>query len=486
MSYIFRYLVVIILLLESNIWIHAQNFHIDRIKNPSAPLVFEHPENSKILLLFTPEKMGNEANPICQIFEGNEKYLDSLRKTVVRLRIPSSNDDKLRRLCHASRSDYGYFAIENNNGCRVFRVSWLDLSITLTDSLKAMQGERFLQGVSDNNHAYIIGFIANKKKPDHLLIYEIDESGTLKKHDFVVPENEKKTFEKIFVKPFKLADGSMFSTTDTEIFRPLSVKPNMEEDPEKAGRRPKLFAGKDLVWMALDDEDDDEGNQLKLYQFNLQSDTITHRKYLYGNGSLGRGSKGGTYLFDGKIFQVASSASTFQLTIRDLWTGNLLQNTQYGNADTIDFANSPVMVPGRGILGIEKELSTTKKFLKRYKKCTPSIQVRLEGNEYLMCIGGYEHVKKTTGSGFNPSTGAFTGSSGYSYERAFSFYTAVNNKNYFRSTNRFKRTLASYHANMSVMLDNSTDEAILLIGNNYYLGQYNTKTDTYNIRKLRP
>lgn len=191
------------------------------------------------------------------------------------------------------------------------------------------------------------------------------------------------------------------------------------------------------------------------------------------------------YIYDGKIFQLSSSSSHLQIAVRDLWTGNVLKFQHYGINDSLDFANSPILIPGRGTLGIEKEYSDLKKFIRRFKSFEPSLQVRRFKDDYVLCIGGYERIQTGGPMRMNPANGAWVaGGGGYSYDRACAFYTALNTKNLFHSNERFQRTLASRYAEMSQAFDGVTDEAILHIGNRHYLGRYVVNSDTYKVQMI--
>lgn len=453
----------------------AQTFELGF--NPAKPLVFEHPEQDKALFLFMQERTLDNRNYDGKVFLCRADKVDSLRENTVSLRISGYEDPNVRRLCRASRADCAYFALENNDQCRVFRLSWNDLRLEQTDSLPAMKDERFVLGLSNGPHACVVSYWKSKKEGEHLFIYKIDAAGKLQKHDFPISENESDDFERIFKKSYNLLVGK------AEL-RPLSVQYGMEHDPEAAARKPKMFIGDDVVWLAYDAEVQNF-SVLKFYTFDLKTNTLTQQKYDYGSGTPMAEAKGASYVYDGKIFQVANSATSLDIAIRDLWTGNVLQHHRYGiDKDSIVFANSPILMPGRGVLGVEKEYDSPKKFLKRFKNFQPSVQVRREGNDYLLCIGGYELVDTRTPGVMKPN-GLMVGGGGMVYERACSFYSAVNANNLFRSNVRYERTLASYYADMSQFLDGITDEAILRVGGKHYVGRYVIQGKRYELRKVK-
>jgi hypothetical protein len=446
--------------------------------NPNKPFVFAHPDKNKVLFLFARERPFDNGVFAGHIFERNTDNLKTIvQEKKISLPAAAGNDVKLRQLCQISRPDAAFFAVENNDQCRVYRLSWDSLTVEETDAISFGKGERFITGLSNGPVGGVIGYQQTKKDGHFLNIYEVDAAGKLQKHDFLIPEQEQDDFERIFKRSF----GALNAQSK---YRPLSVEYGMEHDPQAASRKPKLFIDAGILWMALDEESNDL-HVLKLYTFDLKRDTMILKRHGYGSDVPVSGMKGASYIFDGKIFQTGSSGSELLISIRDLWTGNMVQTHRYHSDDSLSFANSPLLIPGRGSLGIEKEYSSTKKFLKRFKPFTPFIQVRKQGNEYLMCIGGYEWINTYSQGAMNPTTGRFGPGMSMTYERAFAFYSAVNATNLFRSSTRFDRTLVSYYADMSQAFDGVTDEAILHIGEHHYLGAYYKDTDSYVLRKVK-
>jgi hypothetical protein len=60
-------------------------------------------------------------------------------------------------------------------------------------------------------------------------------------------------------------------------------------------------------------------------------------------------------------------------------------------------------ISGRCPLGIEKEYSDLKKFIRRFKSFEPSLQVRRFKDDYVLCIGGYERIQTGGPMRMNPA-----------------------------------------------------------------------------------
>lgn len=453
----------------------AQRFEVPF--NPAKPLILEHPEENLALCLFTADRVSGKSVSTARVFACDKTTLTSSKHNDLLLPVSGESDGKLRRLCRAARAKNAFFVTENDDVCRAYRLSWSDLTAATTDSVQARKGEHFLTGLSDGPYACVISYQDAKKEGRHFRVYSLNEEGRLELHDFPVPAVFEDDFDDIFKK-------SYHSLSPEKGMRPLAVQYNMEHDPESAARYPKLFIGEDMVWLAYDAEVKGGYEILKLYTFDLTKDSVWLKRYDYGSGAVQTRGKGSSYIYDGKIFQLSSSPSHLQIAVRDLWTGNILRFQHHGIDDSLNFANSPVLIPGRGTFGIEKEYADLKKFIRRYKSFSPSLQVRRYKEDYVLCIGGYERIQTGGAMRMNPATGVWTGGTGFSYERVCAFYTALNAKNLFHSNTYFQRTLASYYAEMEKAFDGVTDEAILHISGSHYLGRYLTDRDVYTLQKI--
>jgi hypothetical protein len=151
--------------------------------------------------------------------------------------------------------------------------------------------------------------------------------------------------------------------------------------------------------------------------------------------------------------------------------------------DTIEFASSPIYMPGRGGLGLEKEYNTPKKFFRRFKTFQPAIQVRKENDDYLMCISGFEIVNT-----YMPIGGAVGGAmmAGNTYERSCAFYYALGAHSLEKSERRYPETLVTYVSDMVSSFDGITDEALFLVGHTHYMGSFSKSSKKYTLRKIVP
>ncbi len=451
----------------------AQNLKLDY--EPGQPLVLEHPTDGYSLFLFFPKTVYKNQVYTCKMYKVDPVNGQVLGESSAKIQLDGKDDSKVRVLTKQSQADVAFFAIENNDECTAYKLDWATLSVTKTDHRKPLEKQRFVSGVSNGERGTVIAY-QNGKKEDFVLMYTFDESGQLKEHKFAVSKGDSENFDKIFKK------FTAFSSSES--YRPLMVTYGKEHDPEAASRRPKLYAGPQQVWMTFETEVANY-QVMRLFTFDLEKDSVFVKKYTYGNGLRGEDIKGSSYIFDQKIFQVATTNSSLHIVIRSLADGAVLKQYNYDNdADKLTFANSPIFMPGRGSFGIEKEYESPKKFFRRFRAFKPSILVRKSGDDYLMCIGGFEEVNTGPSTMFGAPGAPMTMTGGSSYERVCSFYSAVNASTLEVSTNKYGRTLVDYYAESMFGKGNLSEENLLFIGQQHYNGHYDKSSDQYKINRI--
>ena len=463
----------------------AQSLPIDFTKNPDKPLAIENPATGKTLFFFYPERLVSEAflpkgNP-WKAFEVDSKTLQVLRTGAnASLRISESGGLSLRILCSLSKEPDYFFAAENDDKCRIYRIAGEDLSLSAVDSFRADKGMRIISGVAEGDNGYILCSRKSKKEGNELVVYKIGEGGRLQMH--VLPESKK--FSEVVDDIFKKS------------FKPHSVTYGLEEEPEIAARKIKLFAGPDKLWVTFDNSGigtvySDPMAILRVLTLDLTTDSLYVRSYYYTD-SLERNAsreRRSSYIFDNRLFQLYMNEEQLIVRMRDLDTKEPLFTKSVLRDDSISgFANSPILVPGRGMLGIEKEYASAKKFMRRFAKFDPFIQVRRDGERYLLCLGGHEEVRSPAAPGsFNNATGAWNfGTVGYSYEHAFSFYFAIDEKPALaQSTAFYKKPLIAAYADMLENLKKPRDPALYSIGGLFYLGYYDKDERQYRFVQIK-
>lgn len=459
----------------------AQNIPVDFINNPNKPIVIENRATGKTLFFFYPEKLkstrfAKEGNP-CKAYELNSATLQVLRVSPELALHISSEDLKVRLLCRFSRGDDYYFVLENNDTVQVMRITGEGLTLQKTDTYAAEKSGRIIGGAADGPNAYVLSSQKKKKGNDLLFVHQIDENGKLQRHTFPVGEKHDAIIDELF----------------RGAFSPLSVMYGLEEEPEAASKKSKLYAGEQNLWLTMDNGWTGGTNQaqaalLKVITFDLTTDSMRVQQFEYTDKRVynAENEARNSFIFDKKIFQLYMNHEQFMLRVRDLDSGEPLYTKTLLREDTIEgIANSPILVPGRGSFGVEKEYRSVRKFVRRFSKFRPFMQVRREGDDYLMCIGGYEEIT-TFSPGMGPGPGTFMATNYMTtYERSFSFYSAINTQTMTRSSVFFKKSLIEAYSDMLAIVERPRDQALYGIGNHFYLGYFDKPDKKYRLRQLK-
>ncbi len=440
--------------------------------SPKIPILFQRPTTGEQVMFFFPEKTSNANGYPCLAAKLDVASGKVIQRNSVFIKCNSYKP--IKALAHASRSDAAFLAVENDDKCYAFRLDWDALELTQTATIEEAKGQNFVVGPSDGAHTAVMAYQKGKQK-DEMVLYTFGNEGQLEPHRFPIPEVNDRDFERVFK-----SSGGIFAKKD---YRPLSVQIGLEYQPEYACRKPKLYVSDKMVWLAFDTEASRGIQLLKLYGFDLEKDSLSLRKFKYGDDLDDLALDGSSYVYDNKIFQLAADRNWLHITVRDLWTGNILrQHHHTSKADSIEFANSAIYMPGRGSFGIEKEYKSPRKFFLRFKTFQPAIQVRKEGNDYLMCISGFEIIN--TSSMSPVGGGGVMVMHGGTYERSCAFYSALDANSLEQSQHRYPETLVTYLSDMVSSFDGITDESVYLVGSQHYMGSFNKSSKKYTLRKV--
>lgn len=471
----------------------AQNIPVDFTGDPGKPVVVENPATGKTLFFFYPDRLSSEAfaregNP-WKAYEVDSRTLQVLRASAgSSLRVANGNDLTFRVICRVSLGDEYYIAMENNKKCAVYRFSGQHLDMSVADSFKVGKGMRIIGGATGPSGACILYTRKVRREGHQMVVCEIGEGGRLQEHRFRVDARRNYVIEQVFKRGFN----------------PLAVEYGLEMDPKPASAPTKMFAGNRKLFLSFDDADagsvyTNTTAILRVITLDLANDSLRIKPYYYTD-SLVRDAlyeRRSSYIYEDKLFQLYFNNEQILFRIRDLESGKVLFTQSLLRDDTIEgIASSPILVPGRGLLGVEKEYRSVRKFMKRFSKFDPFIQVRRSGDNYLLCAGGFEEVKllrgiSSTGPGFTTATptGAWvadgaTSAYATSYERSFSFYSAVDARTMTRSDVYYEKPLIAVYDDMLEKVKRPRDHALYRIGERYYLGYYDKRHKAYRFERV--
>jgi hypothetical protein len=461
----------------------AQTIDLSALRNPDRPVVFNDTVRHKAVLLFYPQKMMRTRDYAVHVVE-----LDPATLATVRTGPPAQvsgegigEDDHFRVLCHYQRGDAYFAVLEVNNECRIYRIDAATLAFTLAGSFRADEDsdERLLAAAAYEGQGYVLSRIRSRKTGNRLAVYRLTDDGKAERHEFAVPARAEFAGDK--------SNSVMFDRS----FKVLGIEHGTEPEPEISKRPGRFFAGDNKVWLTLDHTAAVGAVNLayfKVYTLDLATDSLSTYASMYlPRPQQGRRQNGSTYLLDDKLFQLYVDNDNLALLVRRLADGELLYERFVQGDEPLDFVNSPVVLPGRGALGIEKEYKTARKFINEVFKYDSYLLARRAGSDYLLSIGGYLVVNNPGPMSMGPGgMGMMRMGAGYSYDRSFGFYSALQDQpSWQHSSTQYKKTLLQAYTDTVEIMTGERDEALYAIGNRYYLGWYDRKTDSYRLKQLK-
>jgi|GEM_PF-2575154 len=458
----------------------AQNIRVDAIRNPDRPLVIENTATGKTLFFFYPEDFRNNRNYPCQAYECDSRSLQVLRTSPeLAMQVSGATDATVRLLCRTTRGDDYYFATENADKCRLYRVTGSSLTLEKVDSFRIMPGERLVRGVSDGPNAYIL-CTREKKRNKALVVYSISAEGRLQAHLIPKPSKQDASIDDVF----------------RNNFQPLPMESGMEQDPKQAAAPVKMFAGTEKLYVVFDDAalgSDNTGTIaaiLKVLIVDLRADSMYLSRHHYADHVTFNPVEEGrsSYIFENRLFQLYFNADEFVLRVRDLETGQSLFSRTLHWADSLkSVVNSPLLVPGQGIFGIEKEYTDLRSFLRRFARFRPFLQVRRSGDHWVMSAGGYDEKNLSIPVG---AVGIAPGLSvglaiDISYERTFNFYTALDAASLNLAPVFYEKPLLEVYSEALKAVEHPRDHSLYRIGGRFYLGYFDKKQSQYRFEALQ-
>lgn len=169
----------------------------------------------------------------------------------------------------------------------------------------------------------------------------------------------------------------------------------IEQPPHRAAAADKIWFGRDAVWFSSDIQVKAangrapaiELNALYWSDLSFRTDTVHFTDVPNGAYSPQRGTH---VVFDDNLFSLYLRDDVMSLRVSDIGARNTLwQHELPASPDTMDFFSSPVLLP-KGVFNREKEVLTADKFIAKFLKFTPFLQVRRDGTDYVLAIGGYQ------------------------------------------------------------------------------------------------
>lgn len=174
---------------------------------------------------------------------------------------------------------------------------------------------------------------------------------------------------------------------------------------EQTSKSNKLYKYEDKLILALEDDE----NGTLVYNIDLNTLDITSKSYAYAKGKIDDFKKYNSFIYDEKIFQIASSRKEMNFSIKSL-DGKLLKEFYLTKEDSIYFKNGPIIQEGATVIPFQnkRKLEATSKYLRKISSGYIGISVIKVNQLYEITLGGYKQMQ-SAGVGFGAGFGAAPG-----------------------------------------------------------------------------
>jgi hypothetical protein len=270
--------------------------------------------------------------------------------------------------------------------------------------------------IKDEKNAAI--FIANNQ----LFVFTTtkDETTDLKAH---VYDGELRHREKSYSFDDKMFSSLHNAKTVRKIIR-LGITEIDAHSPaslELAVEPNKLYTFQKKIFLTIDRLD----FATVIFEFdqeNLDCKVSLHA-YKFVNCAAGQRKDENSYFFRGRLFQINLCSSGMTLTIKDLLTNQILKEYSIYEEDELTFSNTPIMVSSSGPWNEERELTKTKKFLRKCSLSQVAVAAHPDKDNLIMTLGGVQNNSSTNPS-MTPLTAAGSGGQPFSpVSTAYRYYS---------------------------------------------------------------
>ena len=464
--------------------VFAQKIPVDLPRYPEQPAAIELQGQNRAVLLFPAPEKGHANLLIREI----DSSLTVLRKAEA-ADVTAGKVKKLSYICGtASDSTVLAYFLADDIDVWGFTLYLSDLKLQSQKVLNFRHGETLLGGFTSGGRCYLLSRWLEHSGQGLLFVHENQKNIALQTHEVSI--------------------GGAIRLADEE-YEPLLPDPGIELAAGVAANRDKIFVDQDRVFFSSDVAVKgviQKKPAIELSTLDLRTYTVKTQSLPFPNasGQYTALQKGTHCIFEGKLFALCLSEEWLALQVRDLDSGDTLWQKQFAASDDSlsGLFNSPVLLPTRSSFNIEKEYNTGKKFIPRYFKFDPSIQVRRDSNGYVLCLGGVKEV--ATGGGgpvFMPGTpgistpygnvpgtaGSWRGGwgGGGSTERSANFYVALDgSKPWDRSTRYYEETFYGQINKRYETITLLAEGMFHLFGKDYF-GFYLKSDKTYRLNSMK-
>lgn len=249
-----------------------------------------------------------------------------------------------------------------------------------------IKGEKYVESINHNNKIHIITI---SKKSSNLNIYILDKSFhpekkiiSLKQLEYPNPSDKHHTINAYYL---LLSDAGGLSSPIIDITKIESGNPNAIEITSNEN---KLYKFKNKIVFSFDYSN----KETRICSINLDTFISTIKIFDKPSKHEKNFEYSNSYIFNNKLFQIASSNKKMKFTVLDLTTGKLIKEYSFTKEDSITFKNSPILEKGKSVYGSSqrktREVEKTAKFLRRVSGGHLGISAHKIDNSYIVTLGG--------------------------------------------------------------------------------------------------
>lgn len=253
--------------------------------------------------------------------------------------------------------------------------------------------EAYVESVTFNDTFYLIS-VSRNETDVHFYTFNENGENTDKKSlsfDFLNGKGENGFYKKAF----HFLAGSTGSLIKMDNYIPNAI--------ETTSKPNKLYIIDDQFVFTFDNDN------LKtiIAKINPSNFEITHSYFVQPNTETIRFSNYNSYLYDNKIFQIASASDEMRFSIKNLNSKELIKSIILKKEDTITFKNTPIIQEGPGLIAGTRirEMEETSKFLRKISRGNIGVSAYKQDENYKITLGSEIEVSRGGGFGAMPMGG---------------------------------------------------------------------------------
>ncbi|MDY8136999.1 hypothetical protein [Aquimarina sp. 2201CG5-10] len=359
--------------------------------------------------------LPNQVNgELMLLLEGQQQFLAYLidKEYNIESKIYIDGFSKYQNLIGYNVQEDVYSLFFTNNRKTKFEILTFNFK-NKTSSLKSLdfklKKEWFIDAINYQNKIYILSVSKNNSD---LNIYTFNEDFEVSKNTSSLKSLEYKNS----------IDGSIFTAYNTLSYYDIAkIEPRNPNVIETTSKKTKIYVLDNQLILSFDHR----GKETQLFYVNLDTFELTFKAIEKPSNTEKGFVKSNSYIFDDKIFQIASSSKKMRFTIKDLETKQKIKEYSITKEDSITFKNSPIIQEGGGAFSDFsknriREMEKTSKYLRKISSSNLGISVYKVDNEYNVILGGTKEINNGGVSHFGVGVG-FGGTVGSSGALSVSF-----------------------------------------------------------------